>query len=159
MGDSLQCETISNLTGCKHFTSKFLEFKMNFEKDLEWYLSDEGIEACISSTEKVNTNDIILVALNTDLRTIGKKFLPSDINGGKVEKVMTPDNSSRNFEKLEETGRTEENCPLMFFNKDKCLFHKWYLLDPSKLHISITIVREPGFFACELLVKFNLVLV
>ncbi|GAB0179935.1 hypothetical protein GRJ2_000458800 [Grus japonensis] len=50
------------------------------------YLSDEGIEACISSSEKVNTNDIILVALNTDLRTIGKKFLPSDINGGKVEK-------------------------------------------------------------------------
>lgn len=28
------------------------------------YLSDEGIEACISSSEKVNTNDIILVALN-----------------------------------------------------------------------------------------------
>ncbi|XP_032297961.1 uncharacterized protein LOC107308094 isoform X2 [Coturnix japonica] len=51
------------------------------------YLSDEGIETCINSSEKVNTNDIILVALNTDLRTIGKKFLPSDINGGKVEKV------------------------------------------------------------------------
>lgn len=28
------------------------------------YLSDEGIEACLSSSEKVNTNDIILVALN-----------------------------------------------------------------------------------------------
>lgn len=28
------------------------------------YLSDEGIEACISSSEKVNTNDIILIALN-----------------------------------------------------------------------------------------------
>ncbi|XP_025890099.1 tudor domain-containing protein 3 isoform X1 [Nothoprocta perdicaria] len=55
-----------------------------------WYLSDEGIEACISSPEKVNTNDIILVALNTDLRTIGKKFLPSDINGGKVEKLQGP---------------------------------------------------------------------
>uniref|UniRef100_A0A8B9C362 Tudor domain-containing protein 3 n=1 Tax=Anser brachyrhynchus TaxID=132585 RepID=A0A8B9C362_9AVES len=55
-----------------------------------WYLSDEGIEACISSSEKVNTNDIILVALNTDLRTIGKKFLPSDINGGKVEKLEGP---------------------------------------------------------------------
>ncbi|XP_009877165.1 PREDICTED: tudor domain-containing protein 3-like, partial [Apaloderma vittatum] len=54
------------------------------------YLSDEGIEACISSSEKVNTNDIILVALNTDLRTIGKKFLPSDINGGKVEKLEGP---------------------------------------------------------------------
>lgn len=52
-----------------------------------WYLSDEGIEACTSSPGKVNINDIILIALNTDLRTIGKKFLPSDINGGKVEKV------------------------------------------------------------------------
>uniref|UniRef100_A0A8D1FXB8 Tudor domain-containing protein 3 n=1 Tax=Sus scrofa TaxID=9823 RepID=A0A8D1FXB8_PIG len=55
-----------------------------------WYLSDEGIEACTSSPEKVNINDIILIALNTDLRTIGKKFLPSDINGGKVEKLEGP---------------------------------------------------------------------
>ncbi|OXB54686.1 hypothetical protein ASZ78_012300 [Callipepla squamata] len=55
-----------------------------------WYLSDEGIETCINSSEKVNTNDIILVALNTDLRTIGKRFLPSDINGGKVEKLEGP---------------------------------------------------------------------
>uniref|UniRef100_A0ABI7VQC4 Tudor domain-containing protein 3 n=1 Tax=Felis catus TaxID=9685 RepID=A0ABI7VQC4_FELCA len=55
-----------------------------------WYLSDEGIEACTSSPDKVNINDIILIALNTDLRTIGKKFLPSDINGGKVEKLEGP---------------------------------------------------------------------
>ncbi|MBZ3879461.1 Tudor domain-containing protein 3 [Sciurus carolinensis] len=55
-----------------------------------WYLSDEGIEACISSPDKVNINDIILIALNTDLRTIGKKFLPGDINGGKVEKLKGP---------------------------------------------------------------------
>uniref|UniRef100_A0A8B9WRT0 Tudor domain-containing protein 3 n=1 Tax=Bos mutus grunniens TaxID=30521 RepID=A0A8B9WRT0_BOSMU len=55
-----------------------------------WYLSDEGIEACTSSPDKVNVNDIILIALNTDLRTIGKKFLPSDINGGKVEKLEGP---------------------------------------------------------------------
>ncbi|XP_060247483.1 tudor domain-containing protein 3 isoform X2 [Meriones unguiculatus] len=55
-----------------------------------WYLSDEGIEACTSSPGKVNINDIILIALNTDLRTIGKKFLPSDINGGKVEKLEGP---------------------------------------------------------------------
>ncbi|XP_036311988.1 tudor domain-containing protein 3 isoform X4 [Pipistrellus kuhlii] len=55
-----------------------------------WYLSDEGIEACTSSPDKVNLNDIILIALNTDLRTIGKKFLPSDINGGKVEKLEGP---------------------------------------------------------------------
>lgn len=31
---------------------------------LNRYLSDEGIEACISSSEKVNTNDVILIALN-----------------------------------------------------------------------------------------------
>uniref|UniRef100_A0A7M4FN32 Tudor domain-containing protein 3 n=1 Tax=Crocodylus porosus TaxID=8502 RepID=A0A7M4FN32_CROPO len=55
-----------------------------------WYLSDEGIEACTNSSDKVNISDIILVALNTDLRTIGKKFLPSDINGGKVEKLEGP---------------------------------------------------------------------
>ncbi|XP_062958610.1 tudor domain-containing protein 3 isoform X2 [Cynocephalus volans] len=55
-----------------------------------WYLSDEGIEACTSSPDKVNVNDIILIALNTDLRTIGKKFLRSDINGGKVEKLEGP---------------------------------------------------------------------
>ncbi|KYO24068.1 tudor domain-containing protein 3 isoform B [Alligator mississippiensis] len=54
------------------------------------YLSDEGIEACRNSSDKVNISDIILVALNTDLRTIGKKFLPSDINGGKVEKLEGP---------------------------------------------------------------------
>ncbi|XP_063451856.1 tudor domain-containing protein 3 isoform X3 [Pan paniscus] len=54
------------------------------------YLSDEGIEACTSSPDKVNVNDIILIALNTDLRTIGKKFLPSDINSGKVEKLEGP---------------------------------------------------------------------
>ncbi|KAJ6661684.1 hypothetical protein lerEdw1_013206 [Lerista edwardsae] len=54
------------------------------------YLSDEGIEACTSSPDKVNINDIILIALNTDLRAIGKKFLPSDINGGKVEKLEGP---------------------------------------------------------------------
>uniref|UniRef100_A0A8D0DFP7 Tudor domain-containing protein 3 n=1 Tax=Salvator merianae TaxID=96440 RepID=A0A8D0DFP7_SALMN len=55
-----------------------------------WYLSDEGIEACTSSSDNVNINDIILIALNTDLRTIGKKFLPGDINGGKVEKLEGP---------------------------------------------------------------------
>ncbi|KAL0615028.1 Protein GVQW1, partial [Plecturocebus cupreus] len=59
---------------------------------LKMYLSDEGIEACTSSPDKVNVNDIILIALNTDLRTIGKKFLPADINSGKVEKsfVLLP---------------------------------------------------------------------
>ncbi|XP_029458852.1 tudor domain-containing protein 3 isoform X2 [Rhinatrema bivittatum] len=55
-----------------------------------WYLSDEGIEACTNSSDKVNMSNIIPVVLNTDLRTIGKKFLPNDINGGKVEKLEGP---------------------------------------------------------------------
>ncbi|KAG9338586.1 hypothetical protein JZ751_025549 [Albula glossodonta] len=55
-----------------------------------WYLSEEGIEACKSSSEKASVNDIIRIALNSDLRPIGKKFLPSEINSGRVEKVEGP---------------------------------------------------------------------
>lgn len=55
-----------------------------------WYLTEEGFEACRGSSDKVNKSAILLVALNTDLRTIGKKFLPGDINGGKVEKIDGP---------------------------------------------------------------------
>nr|XP_020648165.1 tudor domain-containing protein 3 [Pogona vitticeps] len=55
-----------------------------------WYLSDESIEACTSSSDKVNIHDTILIALNTDLRAIGRKFLPNDINGGKVQKLEGP---------------------------------------------------------------------
>ncbi|CAH2223929.1 tudor domain-containing 3 [Pelobates cultripes] len=55
-----------------------------------WYISEEGFESCKSASDKVNKSAILLVALNTDLRTIGKNFLPSDINGGKVEKVNGP---------------------------------------------------------------------
>lgn len=35
MGDYLQYETMSNLKCFKHFSSKSLEFKINFEKGLE----------------------------------------------------------------------------------------------------------------------------
>ncbi|KAM9321237.1 tudor domain-containing protein 3 [Gastrophryne carolinensis] len=55
-----------------------------------WYLTEEGFDACRGSSDKVNKSAILQVALNTDLRTIGKKFLPSDINGGKVEKIDGP---------------------------------------------------------------------
>ncbi|XP_077339268.1 tudor domain-containing protein 3 [Lithobates pipiens] len=55
-----------------------------------WYLTEEGFDACRGSSDKVNKSAILLVALNTDLRTIGKKFLPGDINGGKVEKIDGP---------------------------------------------------------------------
>ncbi|XP_062869186.1 tudor domain-containing protein 3 isoform X2 [Trichomycterus rosablanca] len=55
-----------------------------------WYLTTEGIEESRRSTEKENValNDIINVALNTDLRSIGKGFLPADINSGRVEEVQ-----------------------------------------------------------------------
>uniref|UniRef100_A0A671QNF7 Survival of motor neuron-related-splicing factor 30 n=1 Tax=Sinocyclocheilus anshuiensis TaxID=1608454 RepID=A0A671QNF7_9TELE len=57
-----------------------------------WYLTDEGIEECKSSTEKEKTSptDIIQVALNSDLRPIGKSFLPTDINSGRIEKLEGP---------------------------------------------------------------------
>ncbi|XP_026868092.2 tudor domain-containing protein 3 [Electrophorus electricus] len=57
-----------------------------------WYLTDEGIAECKSSSEKENAtlSDIIVVALNSDLRPIGKSFLPSDINSGRVEKLEGP---------------------------------------------------------------------
>ncbi|XP_076879604.1 tudor domain-containing protein 3 isoform X2 [Brachyhypopomus gauderio] len=57
-----------------------------------WYLTDEGIEECKSSSdkEKATHNDVINVALNSDLRPIGKGFLPADINSGRVEKLEGP---------------------------------------------------------------------
>ncbi|MGH0149739.1 UNVERIFIED_CONTAM: hypothetical protein FKN15_015955 [Acipenser sinensis] len=53
-------------------------------------LSDEGIEACTKSVDNVPFNDIIRIALNSDLRSIGKPFLPSEINSGRVEKLEGP---------------------------------------------------------------------
>lgn len=57
-----------------------------------WYLTDEGIEECKSSSEneKAVLNDVINLALNTDLRSIGKGFLPADINSGRVEELKGP---------------------------------------------------------------------
>ncbi|XP_006639056.1 tudor domain-containing protein 3 isoform X1 [Lepisosteus oculatus] len=55
-----------------------------------WYLSDEGIEACKNSCENPSINDIIRIALNSDLRPIGRKFLPNEINSGRVEKLDGP---------------------------------------------------------------------
>ncbi|XP_060732810.1 tudor domain-containing protein 3 [Tachysurus vachellii] len=57
-----------------------------------WYLTDKGIDECNSSSEKEKAviSDILNVALNTDLRSIGKGFLPADINSGRVEEVKGP---------------------------------------------------------------------
>ncbi|XP_063067951.1 tudor domain-containing protein 3 [Engraulis encrasicolus] len=55
-----------------------------------WYLSEEGINECKGSNEKTSASDIIRIALNSDLRPIGKSFLPSEINSGRIEKVEGP---------------------------------------------------------------------
>uniref|UniRef100_A0A7N8X9J2 Survival of motor neuron-related-splicing factor 30 n=1 Tax=Mastacembelus armatus TaxID=205130 RepID=A0A7N8X9J2_9TELE len=55
-----------------------------------WYLSDEGIAELKGSAEKITHNDIIRIALDSDLRPIGRKFLPSDINSGRTEKLEGP---------------------------------------------------------------------
>ncbi|KAI3376958.1 hypothetical protein L3Q82_000197 [Scortum barcoo] len=77
-----------------------------------WYLSDEGIAELKGSAEKITHNEIIRIALDdgtygcaileeldclcnlkglqSDLRPIGRKFLPSDINSGRTEKLDGP---------------------------------------------------------------------
>ncbi|CAK6965934.1 tudor domain-containing protein 3 isoform X1 [Scomber scombrus] len=55
-----------------------------------WYLSDEGIAELKGSAEKITHNDIIRIALDSDLRPIGRTFLPSDINSGRIEKLEGP---------------------------------------------------------------------
>ncbi|TNM90952.1 hypothetical protein fugu_003241 [Takifugu bimaculatus] len=55
-----------------------------------WYLTEEGIAELKGSNEKITTNEIIRIVLDSDLRPIGRKFLPSDINSGKTEELEGP---------------------------------------------------------------------
>ncbi|XP_054627216.1 tudor domain-containing protein 3 isoform X1 [Dunckerocampus dactyliophorus] len=55
-----------------------------------WYLSDEGIAELKGSAEKITHHEVIRIALDTDLRPIGRKILPPDINSGRVEKLEGP---------------------------------------------------------------------
>ncbi|XP_038556832.1 tudor domain-containing protein 3 isoform X2 [Micropterus salmoides] len=55
-----------------------------------WYLSDEGIAELKGSAEKITHNDIIRIALDSDIRPLGRKCLPSDINSGRTEKLEGP---------------------------------------------------------------------
>ncbi|XP_035484591.1 tudor domain-containing protein 3 isoform X1 [Scophthalmus maximus] len=55
-----------------------------------WYLSDEGIADLKGSAERITHSDIIRIALNNDLRSTGRKFLPPDINSGRTEKLVGP---------------------------------------------------------------------
>ncbi|XP_058486222.1 tudor domain-containing protein 3 isoform X1 [Solea solea] len=55
-----------------------------------WYLSDEGVAELKGSAEKVTHSDIIRIALDSDLRSFGRKFLPADINSGRTESLVGP---------------------------------------------------------------------
>ncbi|XP_065808910.1 tudor domain-containing protein 3 isoform X3 [Labrus bergylta] len=55
-----------------------------------WYLTDEGIAELKGPAEKVTHSDIIRIALNSDLRPIGRKYLPPDINSGRTENLEGP---------------------------------------------------------------------
>ncbi|XP_061431808.1 tudor domain-containing protein 3 [Lethenteron reissneri] len=63
---------------------------MDTLKHLGWHLSEKGIEECKGLSPGVDTDSIVKVALNGDLRTIGDKFLPEEITRGKVDKLQGP---------------------------------------------------------------------
>ncbi|KAK1891653.1 Tudor domain containing protein 3 [Dissostichus eleginoides] len=69
-----------------------------------WYLSDEGIAELKGSAEKITPNDIIRIALNSDLRPIGRKCIPPDINSGRIEKVQKVRNVSAPKDREESQG-------------------------------------------------------
>ncbi|XP_068178251.1 tudor domain-containing protein 3 isoform X2 [Antennarius striatus] len=55
-----------------------------------WYFSDEGIAELKGSAENITHKEIIRIALDSDLRPIGRKCLPSEINSGRTEKLEGP---------------------------------------------------------------------
>ncbi|XP_028258507.1 tudor domain-containing protein 3 isoform X2 [Parambassis ranga] len=55
-----------------------------------WFLTDEGIAELKGSAEKITHSDVIRIALDYDLRPIGRKVLPTDINSGRTEKLEGP---------------------------------------------------------------------
>lgn len=66
---------------------------MNLQDQLKekgWNLTLEGIDECSEGLENVNINAIIQKALDIDLREIGAKFLPDDINRGRIETITGP---------------------------------------------------------------------
>ncbi|XP_045205622.2 tudor domain-containing protein 3-like [Mercenaria mercenaria] len=54
-----------------------------------WFLSEEGIAQCTQGG-KSDAESVIKTALNTDLREIGKGWLPEDINRGRADYVQGP---------------------------------------------------------------------
>ncbi|XP_057309909.1 tudor domain-containing protein 3-like [Hydractinia symbiolongicarpus] len=61
-------------------------------KSKGWNLSVEGLKSCTDACQKSNptVNDIIKKALDSDLRHIGQKILPENINSGQIESIKGP---------------------------------------------------------------------
>ncbi|XP_013399608.1 tudor domain-containing protein 3-like, partial [Lingula anatina] len=49
-----------------------------------WYLSPEGIEEC-TEDGRSGADDIIKIAMDTDMKQIGQKVIPEEINRGKLQ--------------------------------------------------------------------------
>ncbi|XP_061163871.1 tudor domain-containing protein 3-like isoform X2 [Saccostrea echinata] len=59
-------------------------------KDMGWYLTTSGIEECSAENENAPINKITEIAKDTDLKDIGERWLPADVNRGKCEYVQGP---------------------------------------------------------------------
>jgi len=57
-----------------------------------WYLSEDGLKQCIELTGQKDPSiqKIVSVALNQDLRQLGEKILPENINSGQVKTIDGP---------------------------------------------------------------------
>lgn len=55
-----------------------------------WHLTDEGIAQLKGTNEKASYSDIIAIALDSDLRPIGRQVLPLEVNSGRVDKIEGP---------------------------------------------------------------------
>ncbi|XP_023238919.1 tudor domain-containing protein 3-like [Centruroides sculpturatus] len=71
----------SNKTLCNSFHFVFIS---------SGNLTSEGIDECSEGLENITVNAIIQKALDSDLREIGAKFLPEDINRGRIESITGP---------------------------------------------------------------------
>lgn len=58
-------------------------------KEQGWHLTEEGIAECVENGNK-SAQAIIKAALDIDLRQIGEKYIPDDINRGRVDYIQGP---------------------------------------------------------------------
>ena len=57
-----------------------------------WHLSEEGLALCKQATGQKDPTftKVISAALNKDLRNIGERFFPENINSGQVKSIQGP---------------------------------------------------------------------